>query len=72
MRIDEKSEFNKELNALLDKYRVAVFSGTYISHFGDGEQIGVLGVLRSSHPCHFENLYTLSRGQSQIFESLDA
>jgi hypothetical protein len=48
MRIEEQPAFDAEMHELLDKYRITLMGGIYISEKGEGEQEGVFACGKGS------------------------
>lgn len=70
MTNDEKPEFDKELNALLEKYRIRLLAGFYISAPGVGEQEGMTAAGVKPFQAGFTKLMGISPRMLALMEEV--
>lgn len=66
----EKPAFDAELNALLDKYRIKLLCGFYISHPGTGEQEGMTAAGVKPFQAGFSKLMAISPRMLALMEEV--
>lgn len=70
MTNDEKQAFDADLNALLEKYRIKLLAGFYISHAGIGEQEGMTAAGVKPFQAGFTKLMAISPRMLALMEEV--